>query len=105
MRATRRIRRQGITRASSPAALSVVLTMGYPERTPSMPWRQVSGRPRHVQVLILSLIVLTVGVATAYGRTGSPQKLQTAAYAGADQFDDVPPPALAADPPGTAPTP
>jgi hypothetical protein len=68
-----------------------------------MPWRQVSGRPRHVQVLILSLIVLTVGVATAYGRTGSPQKLQTAAYAGGDQFDDVPPPADAATPPATAP--
>src|SRR5581483_8905044 len=77
--------------------------MGYPERTGSMPWRMLSGRPRHLQVLVLSLVVLTIGVATAYGRTGgSTANLETAAAVDGGQFNDVPPPALAADPPTTA---
>src|SRR5581483_7021560 len=77
--------------------------MGYPERTGSMPWRMLSGRPRHLQVLVLSLVVLTIGVATAYGRTGgSTANLATAAAVDGSQFNDVPPPAPAADPPTPA---
>ena len=71
-----------------------------------MPLRMLSGRPRHLQVLFLSLLVLTIGVATAFGRPVSPTKLETAAaLSGGDQFDDVPPTTspLAADPPTTAP--
>jgi Putative peptidoglycan binding domain len=73
-----------------------------------MPLRMLSGRPRHLQVLFLSLVVLTFGVATALGRPASPTKLETAAaLAGGDQFNDVPPgpSPLAADPPTTAPAP
>ncbi|HZQ78386.1 MAG TPA: peptidoglycan-binding domain-containing protein [Acidimicrobiia bacterium] len=70
-----------------------------------MPWRLLSGRPRHLQVLTLSLLVLTVGVATAYGRTGgSPAKLQTAAAVG-DQSKVVAPLALAPGAPTTAAAP
>ena len=70
-----------------------------------MPLRLLSGRPRHHQLLIASLLVLTVGVTTALGRPASPQKLETAAaLAGGDSFDDVPPsPSPASDPPTTAP--
>src|SRR5438067_5447623 len=75
-----------------------------------MPLRMLSGRPRHFQILFLSLVVLTVGVATALGRPASPTRLETAAaLAGGDQFNDVPPgpSPLAADPPTTtvAPSP
>jgi hypothetical protein len=69
----------------------------------------LSGRPRHLQVLFLSLTVLTVGVATAVMRpSGVPAKLETAAaLSGGDVFNDVPPATspLAADPPTTAPAP
>src|SRR5436853_190088 len=72
-----------------------------------MPLRILSGRPRHLQILIASLVVLCIGVATALGRpSGSPATLETAAaYAGGDIFNDVPPSTspLAADPPSTAP--
>ena len=72
-----------------------------------MPLRMLSGRPRHLQVLFLSLIVLTVGVATALGGpSGSPGKLETAAaVSGGDAFLDVPPTTspLAVDPPSTVP--
>src|SRR5438270_3779645 len=80
--------------------------MGYPERRRFMPLRMLAGRPRHFQVLFLSLVVLTVGVATALGRPASPTKVETAAALSAgDQFNDVPPSPspLAADPPSTAP--
>ncbi|MDQ1568769.1 MAG: hypothetical protein QOF96_3649 [Actinomycetota bacterium] len=73
-----------------------------------MPLRMLSGRPRHLQVLFLSLIVLTVGVATAFVRpSGAPGKLETAAALSGDEFNDVPPATspLAADPPTTAPAP
>src|SRR5690349_16379529 len=72
-----------------------------------MPLRILSGRPRHLQVLVASLLVFAVGLATALGRpSGSPQKLENAAaFAGGDVFNDVPPSTspLAADPPATAP--
>ena len=72
-----------------------------------MPLRMLSGQPRHFQVLFLSLIVVTFGVATALGRPASPTKLETAAaLSGGDQFNDVPPaPSPAADPPTTTPAP
>jgi hypothetical protein len=73
-----------------------------------MPLRMLSGRPRHLQVLVLSLIVLTVGVASALGRPPGPAGPLEAAAAitSGDQFNDVPPSPspLAADPPTTAPT-
>ena len=36
-----------------------------------MPLRMLSGRPRHLQLLVLSLIVLTVGVASGLQRSGN----------------------------------
>src|SRR5439155_20200176 len=89
----------------SAAPASLYLSNGYPERRRSMPLRLLSGRPRHHQLLIASLLVLTVGVTTALGRPASPQKLEAAAaLAGGDSFDDVPPSPspLASDPPSTA---
>ena len=72
-----------------------------------MPLRILSGRPRHLQVLVLSLAVLTVGVAAGFGHPSRPSgSFETAAsLSGADEFFDVPPTTspLAADPPTTAP--
>src|SRR6266513_340445 len=72
-----------------------------------MPLRMLSGRLRHLQVLVLSLIVLTVGLATALGRpSGRSGSFETAAaLTGANVLLDVPPTTspLAADPPTTAP--
>ena len=72
-----------------------------------MPLRILSGRPRHLQILVASILVFAVGLATALGRpSGSPQKLENAAaFAGGDVFNDVPPSTspLASDPPTTAP--
>ena len=74
-----------------------------------MPLRILSGRPRHLQVLVLSLAVLTVGVAAGFGHPSRPSgSFETAAsLSGADEFFDVPPTTspLAADPPTTAPVP
>jgi len=72
-----------------------------------MPLRILSGRPRHLQILIASLLVLAIGLATALGRPASPQKLETAAaLSGGDIFNDVPPPpSPASDPTTTAPAP
>jgi hypothetical protein len=70
-----------------------------------MPLRILSGRPRHLQLLVLSLVVLTVGVAAGFGRASGPSgKLETAAFSG-PEFYDVPPTTSpqAADPPATAP--
>jgi hypothetical protein len=70
-----------------------------------MPLRILAGRPRHLQILIASLLVLLAGVATAFGRpTGTPARLETAAAVGADAAaTEGPPPLLASDPPSTAP--
>jgi peptidoglycan hydrolase-like protein with peptidoglycan-binding domain len=70
-----------------------------------MPVRMLSGRPRHLQVLALSLIVLVIGIAAGVGRSHSSGALETAAFASGDEFYDVPPVASprAADPPVTAP--
>src|SRR5260370_26311923 len=72
-----------------------------------MPLRILSGRPRHVQLLGLSLVVLTVGVAAGFGRASGPSgKFETAAaLSGGDEFYDVPPTTTPrpADPPATAP--
>jgi len=71
-----------------------------------MPLRILSGRPRHHQLLLASLLVLMVGLATALGRpSGSPQRLENAAAVGGDVFNDVPPATTpaATDPPATAP--
>jgi peptidoglycan hydrolase-like protein with peptidoglycan-binding domain len=72
-----------------------------------MPLRMLSGRPRHLQVFALSLIVLVIGVAAGLGRASQPSgPLQAAAaFAGGDEFDDVPPATSprAADPPVSAP--
>ena len=58
-----------------------------------MPLRMLSARPRHLQVLVLSLIVLTVGLATALGRpSGRSGSFETAAaLTGAHDLLDVPP--------------
>src|SRR5882724_6693805 len=72
-----------------------------------MPLRILSGRPRHIQLLGLSRVVLTVGVAAGFGRAAGPSgKFETAAaLSGGDAFYDVPPTTSpqAADPPATAP--
>ena len=63
--------------------------------------RMLSGRPRHVFVLVLSLMVLTVGLAAGAGRLFEPSLQTAAAFSGAGEFYDVPPTTspLAADPP------
>ena len=70
-----------------------------------MPLRILSGRPRHLQILIASLLVFLAGVATAVGRpAGSPARLEAAAALGVDAAaSDGPPPLLASDPPSTTP--
>jgi hypothetical protein len=73
-----------------------------------MPLRRLSGQPRHLQVLVMSLVVLFVGVAAGFGRsTQSAEPLEAAAvFSGTDEFNDVPPTPspLAADPPVAAAT-
>jgi hypothetical protein len=71
-----------------------------------MPLRMLSGRPRHLQVLALSLIMLVIGIAAGIGRAAHTSgALEAAAYAGGDEFFDVPPAPSprAVDPPAAAP--
>src|SRR5690349_16941776 len=70
-----------------------------------MPDRSLSGRPRHLQVLVLSLVVLIVGVAAGIARSSDPSTPLETAVAFADEFVDVPPSTspLAVEPP--VPTP
>jgi Putative peptidoglycan binding domain len=56
-----------------------------------MPQRILSGRPWHLQILILSLLVLTIGVAAGVGRSADPSSPLETAVAYADEFVDVPP--------------
>jgi hypothetical protein len=67
----------------------------------------LSGRPRHFQVLVLSLVVMTLGVAAGLSRASRPggRFQTTAALSATDDFLDVPPTTspLAADPPSTVP--
>ncbi|HYH48529.1 MAG TPA: peptidoglycan-binding domain-containing protein [Acidimicrobiia bacterium] len=56
-----------------------------------MPLRNLSGRPRHVQVLIISLLVLVIGVAAGIGRASDPSTPLETAVAYADEFVDIPP--------------
>jgi hypothetical protein len=67
----------------------------------------LSGRPRHLQLLFVSLIVLTVGAASGLGRSSQPGGVEAAAAVSGDEFVDVPPSTspLAADPPTSAPAP
>jgi putative peptidoglycan binding protein len=70
--------------------------------------RMLSGRPRHLQILVLSLLVLILGIATGIGRASRPtESLETEAAAavstGSDEFIDVPPSPVTTIPPTTAP--
>jgi hypothetical protein len=56
-----------------------------------MPERSLSGRPRHLQVLVLSLVVLIVGLAAGITRSSDPTTPLETAVAFADEFVDVPP--------------
>jgi len=56
-----------------------------------MPLRNLSGKPRHVQVLIVSLLVLVIGVAAGIGRSSDPSTPLETAVAFADEFVDIPP--------------
>jgi putative peptidoglycan binding protein len=71
-----------------------------------MPERIPSGRPRQIQVLVLSLLVLIVGVAAGVSRSSDPTTPLQTAVAFADAFVDIPPSTspLAAEPPTTVPT-
>jgi putative peptidoglycan binding protein len=69
--------------------------------------RMLSGRPRQLQVLLLSLALLVVGTAAAVGRASRPAApLENAASVstGSDAFIDVPPSTATTNPPATAPT-
>jgi len=77
--------------------------------------RMLSERPRHLQIFVVSLLVLVLGIATGVGRVSrSTTSLETEAAAavstGSDAFVDVPPspvtttpPTAAAEPPATTP--
>jgi hypothetical protein len=56
-----------------------------------MPERSLSGRPRQLQVLVLSLVVLIVGLAAGITRSSDPTTPLETAVAFADEFVDVPP--------------
>lgn len=69
--------------------------------------RMLSGRPRHLHVLVVSLVVLVLGIATGIGRASRPTTpLETEAAAsvstGSDEFVDVPPNPVTTTPPATA---
>ena len=73
-----------------------------------MPFRMLSGRPRQLQILIVSLVVLVLGIATGLGRASRPAApLETEAAAavstGSDEFIDVPPSPVTTTSPATAP--
>jgi hypothetical protein len=70
-----------------------------------MPPRILSGRPRQLQVLVLSLVVLIVGVAAGITRSSDSTTPLETAVAFADEFVDIPPTTspLAVDPPAAAP--
>jgi hypothetical protein len=65
----------------------------------------LSGRPRQLQILVLSLAVMVVGIAAGIGRASRPSSpLETAAaLSGSDAFIDVPPGTVVTNPPATAP--
>ena len=73
-----------------------------------MPLRILSGRPRQIQVLVLSLVVLVVGIAAGLSRSSTDPSDALAAMeaaavaAGSDSFVDVPP---STSPSTTAPAP
>ena len=69
--------------------------------------RMLSGRPRHLQIFVVSVLVLVVGIATGVGRASrSTASLETEAAAavstGSDAFVDVPPSPVTTTPPTTA---
>jgi peptidoglycan hydrolase-like protein with peptidoglycan-binding domain len=73
-----------------------------------VPLRMLSGRPRHLHVLLVSLAVLVVGTAAGIGRASrpaAPLETETAAAlsTGSDQFIDVPPSPVTTNPPTTTP--
>jgi hypothetical protein len=66
----------------------------------------LSGRPRQLQILVLSVAVLVVGIAAGIGRASRQSAaLETAASVstGSDEFVDVPPSTVTTSPPATAP--
>ena len=69
--------------------------------------RMLSGRPRQLQIFLLSLAVMVVGIAAGVGRASrsSSAPLETAASvsSGSDEFIDVPPSTVTTNPPATAP--
>ena len=70
--------------------------------------RMLSGRPRHLQILVVSLLVLVLGMAMGLGRASRPAApLETEAAAsvstGIDEFVDVPPSPAPTAPPAAAP--
>ena len=73
--------------------------------------RMLFGRPRQLQVLMLSVAVLVVGIAAGVGRASRPSSpMETAAAtagvstgSGNDEFVDVPPSTVTTNPPATAP--
>ncbi|MGH9012298.1 MAG: hypothetical protein ACRDYF_21005, partial [Acidimicrobiia bacterium] len=72
-----------------------------------MPLRMLSGRPRHLHVLLLSLAVLVVGIAAGIGRASRPAapletETASALSTGSDAFFDVPPSTVTTNPPATA---
>ncbi|MEW6474475.1 MAG: peptidoglycan-binding domain-containing protein [Actinomycetota bacterium] len=70
-----------------------------------MPLRHLSGQPRQIRVLVLSLLVLIVGVAAGVSRSSDPSTPLETAVSFADEFVDVPPsvPATPAETATTAP--
>ncbi|HEV3362958.1 MAG TPA: hypothetical protein VG795_02255 [Acidimicrobiia bacterium] len=68
--------------------------------------RMLSGRPRQLQILLLSVAVLVVGIAAGIGRASrrvTPLETETAAaLSGADEFVDLPS-SVVTTPPATAP--
>ncbi len=69
--------------------------------------RMLSGRPRHLQIFVVSLVVLVLGIAMGVGRVSrSTTSLETEAAAavssGSDAFIDVPPSPVPTTPPTTA---
>ncbi|HKY76281.1 MAG TPA: peptidoglycan-binding domain-containing protein [Acidimicrobiia bacterium] len=70
--------------------------------------RMLFGRPRQLQIFIVSLLVLVLGIATGVGRASRPTaSLETEAAAavstGSDNFVDVPPSPVTTTPPATTP--
>ena len=69
--------------------------------------RMLSGRPRLLRLLLVSLVVLVIGIATGVGRAsrpGAPLPTESAASisTGTDEFVDVPPSTVPTSPPTTA---